>query len=156
MRTRLSEALHGLSPEQIENLNTTTDKHILGKRLTIVTAFVCLLAFLTEVFDGGDRSMRMATAILESWLFFLAAYLGINVAQFAAKRVTDKDTKVAVEEAKAKSAPPTVVAKDDSSVQVNASPTTAERQAMPPVTAEHPAPRQRPTGDARVDDERGD
>ncbi len=148
---RLSHAFASLTPEQVEGLTTTTDKHILGKRLTIGTAILCAVVFIWEVLDGGSRSERVAMQVLEAWLLFLAAYLGINVAQYGIKRGTDKDTKVEVAKAKAQGQPPTVVAQDDSTVQV----TTRERPAAKPVTGERPAMRERPTGDARVDDESG-
>jgi hypothetical protein len=133
MMQRLARMFKPMSPEDLAALNTTTDKHILGKRLTIATAALCFFIILWMAWSSDDRSERLAVSTLESWLFFLAAYLGINLGQFAVKRATDKDTKVAVAEAKAKSAPPTVaVAGNVGTVDASQAPTTAERAAVQP------------------------
>lgn len=150
MMSRLSQALRFTSPDQLNELNTTAAKVVLGHRLTTVTSLVIGVMFVVACWDAifnttpehGDRSLRLALGLLDSFLFFLAAFLGLNVAQFAVKRGTDRDTRVAVETAKAQKAPPAVG--------------SADTVVQGAVTAERQAPAPRPTGDARVDDERGE
>lgn len=156
MMHRLSAAFATLTPEQIEGLNTTTAKHILGTRLVVGTSLVCAAIFVDASLDGGDRSLRLALGVLDSYLIFLAALLGINTAQFGIKRATDREMRVQVAQAKAQGAPPTVVAGNVGTVDASGQGlNTAERAAMYSPTTEHAAPRQRPTGDARLDDESG-
>ncbi len=92
------------------------------------------------------RLFDFAATLFDSYALLLAGMAGIAVAANAVKRATDTEHRVAVETAKAKAAPPTVVAQGQSTVEVTneAKPTTAEQPAIPA----------RPTGDARVDDER--
>lgn len=147
MMQRLSQALRFTDPEALNELNTTNAKAVLGHRLTVGTAFVCAVTFIVACLDGGKRSLDLAETILFYWLGFLAAYLGIGVLQFGVKRGTDRETKVQVAQAKAQASPPPVVV-------------TGERPAVYPPTAEMASGtvepgRPRPTGDARVDDERG-
>lgn len=151
MMQGLSRAFERLSPDEVAQLNTTAQKHILGTRLTVATAALCFVIIIWGMLDGSDRSERIALTVLEFWLWFLAAFLGINLGQFGIKRATDRDTKVAVATAKAQGAPPVVMAGSVGTVEASGTqPTTAERAAA------LPAARTPPTGDARVDDERGD
>jgi hypothetical protein len=100
---------------------------------------------VSAVLMSGKEAATFAKDIFEAFLWFATAMGGFAVGGAIGKRLTDTEHRVKIEEAKARRPAPGVVAENVQRVEVPA-----------PVTGERPALRERPTGDARVDDERGE
>ena len=139
--------------------DVTTHKALLGQRLLVALCVVSCVSFLGAQLSG-DRDM--AKFIYETFLtFFAIGVLGVNAGQYGLQRFSSKEREEAKERGR-------------ESARLNAPPPTREHQAQTNIeqadqviVPTQPAPvppttvmggvvqRARPTGDARVDDERG-
>ena len=74
-------------PTDLNAVNTTNLKSVVGMRLVVATGLVIGLAFTYAVLR---EKLVFAKDMLDSWLLFLAALLGIGTGQYAIKRNTDQ------------------------------------------------------------------
>lgn len=89
---------------EVNTLNTTNYKSVVGVRMVVATGVVVAGAFIHAVW--GEHNV-FAKDMLDSWLLFLGALLGIGTGQYAIKRNTDQNlvatkAQVKVAEANAK------------------------------------------------------
>ena len=89
---------------ELNAVNTTNMKAVVGVRMVVATGFVVGGAFVHAVWAEHNV---FAKDMMDSWLLFLAALLGIGTGQYAIKRTTDQNlvatkAQVKVAEANAK------------------------------------------------------
>jgi hypothetical protein len=144
-------------PADWPKFDTTTYKALVGQRLLVGVCAVCGAAFVGCLLTGDND---MAKYILEAFLYFFAiGVLGVNGAQYGLQRFSSRELHEAKERARLASPANGTSVRVGEAGQVTVE--TAEHQAgngngqaAPELPAELD-PDARPTGDARVDDERG-
>ncbi len=142
----------------LNTVNTTAFRIVVGVRITVAVYVVMGTGWVYEVFWQDSRVM--AESILDSALLALFGILGINAAQYAAKRFSDRDTKVQVAAAKASGPASQTVSAPGGTVIASAPPSTTtvneQEDGGKTVTTGTPAPLMEPheeqewaTGDPR-------
>lgn len=77
-----------MTNEELNSLNITSWRSVTTTRILVGTSVVVGISFIMEI-CGPDKAKEIAMRMLDSWLLFLSAALGINTVQYAAKRFSD-------------------------------------------------------------------